>query len=199
MARISLLSADEVPEEVREIYEELESSNLDAFMHQAQALAHHPPFLKAISQLLLAYYHESVVPQEYLELSVLAVSIRNQCEYCVYHHTPLALQTSLSEDKVQAVVEERWEESSLFDETERLVLRYAEQMSRDANRVEDELFKALKERFSQQQMVELAVRIAMCGFFNRFNTVLRLDLEPAAQELYQTVTIEQTELTSESE
>ncbi len=199
MARVPLLSEDEVSDKVQDIYEKLEDANLDAFIHQAQALAHHSPFLKAISQLLLAYYHKSVVPQEYLELVVLAVSVGNQCEYCVYHHAPLALQTDLEEDKVRAVVEEQWEESSLFDETERLVLQYAEQIHRDANRVDDQLFAALRERFTHQQLVELTVRIAMCGFFNRFNTALRLDLEPSAQELYQTMTKEQREFVPGSE
>jgi uncharacterized peroxidase-related enzyme len=199
MARISLQSGADVPEEIQTIYETLEDTGLDAFMHQAQALAHHPPFLKVISKLLLAYYHESVVDQEYLELCVLAVSVQNQCEYCVYHHTPLALQTSLDEDKVQAVVEGRWDASDRFDETERLVLRYAEQISRDANRVDDALFDALKERFRPQQLVELTVRIAMAGFFNRFNSVLQLDMEPAAQELYQAVTEDGAEPAAESE
>lgn len=199
MARISLQSGEDVPEEIQSIYETLEETGLDAFMHQAQALAHHPPFLKVISKLLLAYYHESVVDQEYLELCVLAVSVQNQCDYCVYHHTPLALETSLDEAKVQAVVEGRWADSDRFDETERLVLRYAEQIARDANRVDEELFAALKERFRSQQLVELTVRIAMAGFFNRFNSVLQLDMEPAAQELYQTVTEDGKDGVAESE
>lgn len=147
MARIPLRSSDEVPEEIQAIYEKLEAAELRAFMHQAQALAHHPPFMKAIGQLFLAYYHDSVVPQEYLYLCVLVVSVSNQCEYCIYHHTPLALQTSLGEAKVQAVVEERWRESDRFDETKRLVLHYAEQMHRDPNRVTGEIFDALQERF----------------------------------------------------
>jgi uncharacterized peroxidase-related enzyme len=187
MARIPLVDPEQAEGDVQAILGSLEERGLAPFQFQAQALANHPAFFKAIVQLLHAYTHDSVVPRNYLELAVLAVSAANECEYCVVHHTPPAVASGVAREKVEQIKTGAWRDSDAFDETERLVLEYAEQLTRDANRVSDELFDGLKRRFDTQQIVELTVRIAMCGFFNRFNSVLWLDIEPLARQLYEGV------------
>jgi uncharacterized peroxidase-related enzyme len=186
MARLPLIPADEATPEVAAVYDRLEEAGLGKFLHQAQALAHHPPLLNAVSELLLAYYHDSVVEQRYLELAVLAVSAHNDCEYCVVHHTPQAISSGLSWEQVDAVTNGRWRETELFDTTDRAVLAYAEQVTVDANRVADDLVADLRTSFTDQQLLELTMRIATCGFFNRFNDALQLDIEPVAEALYRT-------------
>lgn len=186
MERLPLITHDQAPQEVRDIYDRLEGAGLAKFMHQAEVLAHHPPLLEAVAQLLLAYYHHSTVERRYLELAILATSARNSCEYCVIHHTPQGVESGLSLEQVDAVIDGSWRETDGFDETDALVLAYAEQMTEDANRVSDTLFDGLRQRFDERQLLELTMRIATCGFFNRFNDVLRLPVEPVATELFET-------------
>ena len=62
-----------------------------------------------------------------------------------------------------------FENSELFDETDRLVLRYATQMSKTPVRVDDELFRNLAERFNEKQLVELTVAISFENFRARMN------------------------------
>ena len=186
MERLPLISRGDASEQVRDVYDRLEEAGLAKFMHQAQALAHHPPLLEAVAQLLLAYYHHSTVERRYLELAILATSARNSCEYCVIHHTPQGVESGMTLEQVDAVIDGTWRDTDLFDETDRVVLAYSEQMTEDANRVGDELFGALRERFDDQQLLELTMRIATCGFFNRFNDALRLPVEPIATELFET-------------
>lgn len=188
MARLPYITYDEASEDVREVYDEFAEAGLDKFMHQAESLAHHPPLLRAVADLLLAYYHHSVVPKRHLELAVLAVSARNACEYCVVHHTPQAVDSGLTLEHVNAVIEGTWSEVEEFDAIDRAVIAYAEQVTRDANRVDDELFNSLREHFDNAQILELTMRITTCTFFNKFNDVLRLDVEPIAESLYLTAT-----------
>ena len=189
MARIPLIPRHAATPDVARTYDRLQEAGLEKFLHQAQALGHHPPLLHAVAELLLAYYHDSVVEPRYLELAVLAVSARNTCEYCVIHHTPQAIDSGLSLEQVDAVTAGDWRDrDGLFDATDRLVLAYAEQVTADANRVDDELFARLRARFTDQQVLELTMRIATCGFFNRFNDALRLEVEPVAEALYRTAT-----------
>ena len=44
------------------------------------------------------------------------------------------------------------------------------------------MFEQLKEHFSEEQIVELTLRTALCGFFNRFNDVLQIELEDGVIE-----------------
>ena len=45
-----------------------------------------------------------------------------------------------------------------------------------------ELFARLRRHFSEAQIVELTLRITLCGFFNRFNDALQIEEEPEAVE-----------------
>jgi alkylhydroperoxidase family enzyme len=41
----------------------------------------------------------------------------------------------------------------------------------------DAIFEELRKHFDEAQIVELTLRIALCGFFNRFNDALQIDME----------------------
>ena len=58
--------------------------------------------------------------------------------------------------------------SLAFDETELLVIAYAEAMTRTPVNVPEELFASLRARFSEAQMVELTTSIAWENFRARF-------------------------------
>jgi len=47
----------------------------------------------------------------------------------------------------------------------------------NAQRIPERMFEALRAHFSEAQIVELTLRIALCGFFNRFNDALQIDNE----------------------
>ena len=64
-----------------------------------------------------------------------------------------------------------------LDDIDRLVRDYAVQVTRDHNRVTDDLFNRLKEHFNETQIVELTMRITLCTFFNKFNDVMQLEME----------------------
>jgi alkylhydroperoxidase family enzyme len=42
------------------------------------------------------------------------------------------------------------------------------------------LFDRLRAHFSEEQIVELTLRITLCTFFNKFNDVMQLDMEDGA-------------------
>jgi alkylhydroperoxidase family enzyme len=62
-----------------------------------------------------------------------------------------------------------------FDDTDRLVVEYTVAVTNNPQRIGDALFTRLRARFSEAEIVELTLRIALCGFFNRFNDALQID------------------------
>ena len=69
-----------------------------------------------------------------------------------------------------------YERSPLFDEKERAVLLYAERLTRAAGAgLRDAAVGELKQHFSEDQIVELALVICMANFTNRFNNGLRIE------------------------
>ena len=63
-----------------------------------------------------------------------------------------------------------------FDATDRLVLRYAEVLTRE-NRVDDTLYAELAARFTTEELVDLALTVSLAAFVNRMHATFRTDLD----------------------
>jgi alkylhydroperoxidase family enzyme len=72
-----------------------------------------------------------------------------------------------------------FENNSGLDEIDRLVVEYTIAVTNNAQRIPNRLFDRLRHHFTEAQIVELTLRIALCGFFNRFNDALQIDDELA--------------------
>ena len=67
--------------------------------------------------------------------------------------------------------------ANLFSETERLVLGYADVMTRTPVEVPEEMFSALRTQFDEAQLVELTATIAWENYRARFNHAFGLEAE----------------------
>lgn len=70
----------------------------------------------------------------------------------------------------------QYDTSPLFSDLERLVIRYAEQMTRKVQ-VDGALVEALMCQLSPEALVQLTLTIAVANFTNRFNDALETGLE----------------------
>ena len=176
MARVRDIEADELAPEARAIYERF-AQEYGPFLNQVRVFAHRPPALKHIMGLLLEFADEAILDKRYLEIALVTVSTLNACSYCVAHHAPRAIEHGLEPAAVEAILAESVDS---FDEIDYLVRDYAVAVTNDWNRVRDVMFENLSKHFSEQQIVELTLRISLCGFFNRFNDVLQIEMESSA-------------------
>lgn len=63
-----------------------------------------------------------------------------------------------------------------FSPAEQVALRYAEQLTLDAKRIDDALWSELRSHFDEPQVVELTAAAGLFNFFNRFNDALQVDI-----------------------
>ena len=80
----------------------------------------------------------------------------------------------MSKEKFDALAEAQT--SPLFSELERLVVRYAEEMTRSVQ-VDPALVEALRQLLSPAALVQLTLSVAAANFTNRFNEALGTELE----------------------
>lgn len=178
MARVRDVEIDEVPADVRPVYERF-ARDYGPFLNQVKVFAHRPPALKHIMGLLLDFADEAVLPKRYLEIALVVVSKLNACEYCVIHHAPRLIDQGVGQEAVEHILDEQ---VPGFDEVDHLVRDYAVKVTNDFNRIRDQTFEDLRKHFTEEQIVELTLRTALCGFFNRFNDVLQIGVEDGAVE-----------------
>lgn len=74
-----------------------------------------------------------------------------------------------------------WQEAPLFAATDRLVLRYADALTRDVT-VSDELWDALAARFSQRQIFELCFAVGLAALVNRVHATFHTDVDEATEQ-----------------
>lgn len=93
----------------------------------------------------------------------------------------LGQSVGLSADQMAAMDDPQ---SSLFDETESLVLRYSQVLTRD-NKVDDALYAELEKRFSKNELFELCMTIGLSGLVNRIHATFKTDLDAETAERVQ--------------
>lgn len=178
MARVRDIEIDEVSKDLRETYRRF--TELGPFRNQVRVFAHRPPALRHIMGMLLELAEEEVLPKRYLEIALVAVSTLNECRYCVAHHAPRLTDQGLPPETVARILER---DCPGLDDVDRLVRDYAVEVTLRSRYIPGAMFERLRQHFSEAQIVELTIRTALAGFFNRVNEALRIEMEDGVIEL----------------
>ncbi len=177
MARVRNIPSSELPPAIADVYERFADS-YGPFRNQCAVFAHVPAALDHLMSLLMELKAQGNVRRRYIEIAIVVTSQLNKCEYCVTHHRPMLEVEGLSHEGIDRLL--AYEDHPELDEVDRLVVEYTSLVTTNAGRIRDNVFERLRRHFSEAQIVELTLRIALCGFFNRFNDALQIDEEAEA-------------------
>jgi len=177
MARVRSIPSAELPADLAKIYEDF-ASLYGPFRNQVAVFAHVPAALRHLMPMLMELREAATLPKRYLEIAIVVVSRLNECHYCVAHHKPFLVVAGLSPEAVDRIMDA--EAPAELDEVDRLVIAYTKIAWETPNRVTPRMHQALRAHFSEAQIVELTLRITLCGFFNRFNDAMGIEEEEEA-------------------
>ena len=107
MAQVKLVQDSEASAEVRAVFDDIRKSrNTDYVNNIWRALAAHPPVLKRFwSQMKEIMVKESRIDALTKEYIYLAVSITNNCEYCINSHIAAARKKGMDNATLAELVE----------------------------------------------------------------------------------------------
>jgi uncharacterized peroxidase-related enzyme len=176
MARVRSIASAELPPDQAAIFEKF-AAGYGPFRNQVAVFAHVPAALKHLMPMLMELREAATLPKRYLEIAIVVVSKLNECHYCVAHHKPFLAVEGLSPNAIDRLLDA---DNPELDNVDRLVVEYAQVAWEAPNRIRDSLFNRLRAHFSEAQIVELTLRITLCGFFNRFNDALQIEEEAEA-------------------
>jgi len=108
------------------------------------------------------------------ELAYIKASQLNDCAYCGNAHKAGGLRAGLTEQQIQDVA--NFEGSGAYSALEKLVLRYAEELTRTA-KSSDAMVEELKKHLSPREIVELSLTVGTANLTNRFNMSVMTDLD----------------------
>jgi len=114
------------------------------------------------------------------ELAILRVSRLSHAEYEWVQHVPIAKMVGATDLQIEALARDD-ASAACFDETERLVLRFTDEVVRDVG-VSEPTFRALAAKLSPQELVELVLAIGFYMTVARVMETFAIDLDPPAGE-----------------
>jgi AhpD family alkylhydroperoxidase len=148
-----------------------------------EVVAHHRPLLIGYSTIaLFGDRFSRRVDRQLKELAMLRTAQLIGCEWCLDFGSRLASNAGVPDSKLRELT--RWRESDRFEPVERLVLEYADAMTRTPVEVPDELFGALREHFDERQMVELTMSIGLENLYSRTNHAMGIGGEGFSDGMY---------------
>lgn len=176
MSRLPRLSPGDLPPASKALLEA--GRAMMGFMpNDALDMARNPDLLEGVSAMVASVYGPGRLDPGLKRLIGHVASAAAGCVYCQQHTAHGALGSGEDADRVAHAWE--YETHPAFSEAERAALRLAHLGSLSPSQVGDADFEAAREHHSDDEMVEIVAVIAMFGFLNRWNAVMRTDIEPA--------------------
>ena len=115
---------------------------------------------------------DSGLDKAIVELVKLRVSQINNCAFCLQIHLNVSRRLGVPQEKLDLVA--TWEEAGIFSEKERAALAWAEALAHLAgNSISDAAYSAVREHFSEEEVVFLSVSIATINAWNRLGAAFR--------------------------
>jgi AhpD family alkylhydroperoxidase len=122
---------------------------------------------------LYQYVASSGLDRALVDLVFLRVSQINGCAYCVDLHWRDALKGGDDARKINSLV--TWREAPFFSPRERAALTWAESLTRIADTgAPDEDYAAVRAEFSEKEVADLTIVIALMNAMNRVGVGSRL-------------------------
>ena len=174
MARIAPVTGRRAPVLLR-LLNAVSRRTVGAEMVPLQVMAHNPGFLLPCLATLRFVRGRTDLDPAVRALAMQLVAEINGCTWCTDFGRFAAERGGLPADKLRAVTEYATDPRFLPDE--RAALAYAAAVTEVGARVSDDLFAELRRHFSNRNIVELTVAVAMENFYNRINAPLGIEAQ----------------------
>lgn len=165
------LTDEQASDEAKKMFDAI-NDNFGMVPNIFRTLGHNPAVLSAILELNNAV-QESDLPAKFRELVYLKSSQINGCDYCAHYHSKALKKAGGSDEQVQAI--DNFAGVELFDDQEKAVLRFAQQLTEKAT-VDRETYEAVAAFLNESQMVALVGTISLANVTNRVNHAFDVEL-----------------------
>jgi 4-carboxymuconolactone decarboxylase len=142
-----------------------------------KVVAHAGPVGERFLGLGGALLRENALDSKLRELVILRVGILSAAAYEVHQHKRLASRIGVPDEKVAAL--EEGPEAAVFDDVERAVLRFTDQVVRQV-KADAAAFDEVAAHLSHRQLTELLVLIGYYMMVSRFLENLEVEIEEPA-------------------
>jgi uncharacterized peroxidase-related enzyme len=166
------LAKEQAPAELHKIYDKMQE-DIGRMPNIFGVVARFPAALKTLVLFYDAVLSKGKIEAKYKELAYLKTSIINECRYWILAHTASAKQAGVTDKQIQELGFYR--RSEAFDEKEKITIRFADIVTRGATAVDPAVLEYVGRYYSEDEIVELTMVIALANLVNRINDTLQIE------------------------
>jgi alkylhydroperoxidase family enzyme len=160
----------------------LTKRKLGRLVMPVQVIAHHPKLLWGYGQMEQSMLSSHLMDDSLKDLASLRVATLVGCPFWIDIGSAVSRTRGLTAEKAASLPD--YPSCSLFSDTEKSVLAYADAMTKIPVDVPDAVFASLRTKFSDAQLVELTASIAWENYRARFYHALGIEAEGFSQGDY---------------
>lgn len=178
--RLSGLSHEEATGTAKMVYE-----GSDRFLGRTanlqRILATHSPYIARWFGGLVASVRQpdlgATTDPRLRGLACIKTSMANVCDYCTAHTSTFGQGLGITEEELEAMMDDSYKTSPLFNDRDRAAIAWAEAMTNNTAARDQEVWDAMKANFTETEIVEISMASAMFNMINRLNDSFWTDLE----------------------
>ena len=166
MALIPSLEKNQVEEIAKEVYEKFEKET-GKTPEWVKVMAHSPKILKEFTELFKTIMAEGKIEPHLKWKMAYLISETLKCPFCVSVTSKMLKKFGANDETIENIKEMKY-----LSETEKEILELVKDVTLDGHLDRPELFKKLKEKFNEAQIVEIISVMGLFNYINRFNNTL---------------------------
>jgi len=176
MSRVKLLEKDQAAPEIKEMFGKIEQSGVKV-LNLYRAVANSPAGARNFIRLGNSLLTKAKLSPKLREMAILRIARITGSEYEWAQHIAIALEYGVTGQ--QAADLDRWKESGSFNDEERTVLQYVDEVTVNV-KVKDETFSALHKYLDEEEITDLTISIGYWGMVARVLVALQVDEDKRA-------------------
>ena len=163
MSRLQMIEPQDWPEDIKAMVQPENLTPLEQGL--SRFFVHCPEQMKGMMGFAGAMKMQRSLPDKLYELVRLRIAFFNQCRSCMAIRYTDALNDGVTEELVCSL--ERPQEADDLTAAEKVAIRFGELMATDHLQIDDALYDAMREHYTEAQIVELGMWAAFCVGFGR--------------------------------
>ena len=178
--RLTGLSHEEATGTTKMVYE-----GSDKFLGRTanlqRILATHSPYIARWFGGLVAAVRQpdlgATTDARYRGLASIKTSMVNACDYCMSHTSTYGRGLGMSDEEIEAIADDSYKTNDKFSERDRAVIAWSEAMTKNTAQRDKQVWQAMRDNFTDTEIVEISMACAMFNMINRLNDSFWTDLE----------------------
>ena len=158
---------------LKEIFEKRRAQG-GAIINLQITTGHAPKFAQAAGVMAFTIRFDAKTPRRLIELVIMRTAEIVGSDYELNQHMPFMKMCGYSEAQIAALP--NWQASSLFDEQQRALLGYVEEMTHGGN-VDDATFATLQKFFTPEEIVEVTYTVGSYYANGLLTKALKIEIE----------------------